>query len=141
MSLLGSVVDYFKVGSSSDLTALRAVLAADNMFADRIPAQTQRPFCVLGESGTRRAREAKNGGHRSRIEDVSVSFVVYGTSRAEVEAILEALDDAYDSTDAQLTITGRTHLATVFADRTSFYDAEGWQGSLTLDFRISKSGD
>lgn len=138
MSILGSVAQYYESGTTTaGLVALRA--AINTMYADLLPDNVSRPFVVLSESGTRVFKEVKAATHRTKILDVNVSFDIYARDRAETEAILEILETVYLEEGVAMVITDRQHLATMFANRLSFYDGEAWQGTLELSYRIVKA--
>lgn len=142
MSLLGAIVEHYDNGVSNDLTALRAALGDDQMYADVMPGNPGMPYCVLAELQTELFGESKAASNRPRIQDTTVAFAVFATNRAQAETILEALEEAYlDSLDAHLTLPeGQQHMATYFGNRLSYYDntCGMWRGQLELRFKFSK---
>lgn len=140
MSLLSAIVEYFDTSNHNEAAALR-VLLGDKLLADVLPPGTARPYCVLAEVRTENTDTARHSNRNAFVRSVVVSFAVFGANRAQVESVLEAIENAYMSHNANLTISGRTHLATTFSNRQSNWDMQsGWMGNIELNFKLTKQG-
>ena len=138
MSVLGAVVDYFKTATTTEAIALRDALTA--MYADKVPPTFQEPYCVISEIGSPQAGGSIHSTRLQRIVNSNVVFTVFGKTRAEVETVLELLDDCYLSDEAGLTIANREHISTTYSDRQSLYDSQGWTGNLQVVIKNGKAG-
>jgi len=155
MSLLGSIVEYYQTTTDAPTVALRDSLGSD-FFADTMPEiiddsgnliQSAFPYCVLVQGNRTINTQVKANPGLSWIESVPVVFGVYGTSRNQVEGIIDQLELAFlpiDSLPTTLTISNRLHMATYPgpSDLGIVEDSNGdiWQGTLSLTFELQRGG-
>lgn len=139
-SLIGSIVDYYANGSSTDLTTLRTDLGTGKFWGDVVPDTVERPFVVLSEEATHLVQQTVKvvGNKNNRVVDVIVAFDVYAISRPQAETILDDLENAF--IDVDLTSSSQWSFGRLlFEDRSQHFDGEAWMGTLTVSVRKTKS--
>jgi hypothetical protein len=143
VSLLGSIVDYFGTSDDANIVALRATVGT-GFFADYLPGELNPPYCVLTSSRQKIEHLVKPG--TSWTEFVQVTFAVVGTTRTQVETLIEQLEQGYLAAPL-LTVGGLyTHLATYPTDDKATGIASGvngdlWAGSLGLVYHLSRGAN
>ena len=137
MSLTGAIVTRYNDDSDSDATALRAAVGVGKCWADTAPDSVAMPYIVVDDVATAQVSEAK--GQTYRVEEVTIQFDVWATTKASVEEIIELIDDCY--VGASLTISNRSHLSThKINHNTEEEKPRLWHGTIDLLVSVEKSG-
>lgn len=141
MSVLAGIVNYFDNGNSADLTTLKGLVGNDGLYADAMPGAPDRPYVLAVELATTLTDQTKSSKH-NRILNVTVGFMVFGSTRTQVESVLDAIEEVFigdDLVSGGFTMTGRTLISTMFDGRQSLLAADGWQGEVDIVFKIARA--
>lgn len=136
-SLFGAIGTFFL--SDPSASAARELLQG-SFYSDEMPPRLDRPFCVVRQAAEEQRITAKARTQFPTAIEVTVAFDVVANGRAELEAIIEALQEVFVDQQPILTITDRTHIGTLFSNATKEWDGvEGWMGTLFLKFQLRKN--
>lgn len=144
MSVISAVVDLATNGVSAEAEALRELIGNEptRIISDCWQGEEPLfPYVILGELQASVTEQARAGGRVNRVEQVLISFTVFGDDRASVESVIQAIDDLYMTKEpGHLTSGSFTHMCTTFGNRFSSLDSDTriWRGQLELLFKITK---
>ena len=138
MSISGAIVYRFDTDTDANIIALKTLVGINKMWAERPPETVAMPYIAVTKISTTPIQQSKNNSNR--IDQVLVQFDCFDETLASVEAINEAIEDAY--LPSELTITGRYSTGfPVFHEAAAFIDPDGgiYHGVIVLKYYIAKS--
>lgn len=107
MSITAAIADRYDNDTDADITTLRGNVGTDKLWVGNAPEDTALPYITVMHVST--ATDSQTKGQNKRVEDAIVQFDVWAKTKAEVETILNQLDDAYIG--HRLTISNRSYKA------------------------------
>jgi hypothetical protein len=135
MSVVGAIVSRYNLDTDSDATALRDTVGVGKCW-DGVPENKAMPYISVDDVASTLVAETK--GQTTRLEEATVQFDVWDTTRASVESILNLVDDCY--VGHALTISNRSLLSTHVVGRHCEKEKRRlWHGILDLLVVVEKS--